>query len=60
MFVNSVERGARSEDLIKDPVQLDAGPMLSSAWAGWIYFESEVEVEAAKGEPYCRPMLRAA
>jgi hypothetical protein len=23
--------------------------MSSSAWAGWIYFESEVKVEAAKG-----------
>ncbi len=29
--------------------------MPSSAWAGWIYFESPVEVEAAKGVPYRRP-----
>jgi hypothetical protein len=33
--------------------------MPSSAWAGWICFESEVEVEAAKGVPYRRLMLRA-
>ncbi len=33
--------------------------MLSSAWASWIYFESEVEVEAAKGVPYRWPLLRA-
>ncbi len=33
--------------------------MPSSAWAGWIYFESEVEVEAANGVKYRRPMLRA-
>ncbi len=26
--------------------------MPSSAWAGWIYFESLVEVEAANGVPY--------
>ncbi len=44
----------------KDPVELDAGPMQSSAWAGWICFESEVEVEAAKDEPYRRSKLRAA
>ncbi len=43
----------------KDPVKLDAGPMLSSAWAGWICFESEMEVEAAKGVPYGRPILGA-
>jgi hypothetical protein len=34
--------------------------MPSSAWAGWIYFESTVEVEAAKGVRYRLPMLRAA
>jgi hypothetical protein len=34
--------------------------MLFSAWTGWIYFESEVELEDAKGVLYCRPMLRAA
>ncbi len=34
--------------------------MPSSAWAGWIYFESEMEVEAAKGVPYRRPILGAA
>jgi hypothetical protein len=34
--------------------------MPPSAWAGWICFESEVEVEAAKDEPYCRSNLRAA
>jgi hypothetical protein len=33
--------------------------MPSSAWAGWVCFESEVEVEAAKGVPYSRLMLRA-
>jgi hypothetical protein len=33
--------------------------MPSSAWAGWICYESEVEVEAAKGVQYRRPMLRA-
>jgi hypothetical protein len=33
--------------------------MPSSAWAGWICFESVVEVEAAKGVPYRLPMLRA-
>jgi hypothetical protein len=33
--------------------------MPSSAWAGWICFESEVEMEAAKGVPYRRLMLRA-
>jgi hypothetical protein len=43
----------------KDPVQVDTGPMPSSAWAGWICFESEMEVEAAKGVPYRRPMLGA-
>ncbi len=26
--------------------------MPSSAWAGWIYVENPVEVEAAKGVPY--------
>jgi hypothetical protein len=34
--------------------------MPSSAWAGWICFESEVEVEAAKYEPYRRSKLWAA
>ncbi len=34
--------------------------MPSSAWAGWINVESLVEVEAAKGVPYRRPILRAA
>jgi hypothetical protein len=34
--------------------------MPSSAWAAWIYFENEVEVEAAKGVLYRLPMLRAA
>ncbi len=43
----------------KDPVQLDAGPMPSSAWAGWIYFESPVKVEAANGVPYRRLIIRA-
>ncbi len=43
----------------KDPVYIDAGPMPSSAWAGWIRFESEVEVEAAKSVPYRRLMLSA-
>jgi hypothetical protein len=43
----------------KDPVLIDAGPMPSSAWAGWMCFESEVEVEAAKGVPYRLPMFRA-
>ncbi len=33
--------------------------MPSSAWAGWICFESEVEVEAAKDEPYRRSKIRA-
>jgi hypothetical protein len=33
--------------------------MPPSAWAGWICFESEVEVEAAKDEPYRRSKLRA-
>jgi hypothetical protein len=33
--------------------------MPSSAWAGWICFESEMEVEAAKGVLYRRLMLRA-
>jgi hypothetical protein len=33
--------------------------MPSYAWAGWICFESEVEVEAAKSVPYCRLVLRA-
>jgi hypothetical protein len=33
--------------------------MPSSAWAGWMCFESEVEVEAAKGVPYYQLMLRA-
>jgi hypothetical protein len=33
--------------------------MPSSAWAGWICFESEVEVEAAKGVLYRRLMLTA-
>jgi hypothetical protein len=32
--------------------------MPPSAWAGWICFESEVEVEAAKGELYSQLMLR--
>jgi hypothetical protein len=32
--------------------------MPSSAWAGWICFESEVEVEAAKTVPYRRLILR--
>ncbi len=44
----------------KDPILIDVGPMPSSAWAGWICFESEVEVEAAKSVPYRRPMFRAA
>ncbi len=39
-------------------VKLDTGPLPSSAWAGWRGFESEMEVEAAKGVPYFRPMLR--
>ncbi len=43
----------------KDPVYKDAGPLLSSAWTGWMCFDSEVEVEAAKCEPYRRFMLRA-
>jgi hypothetical protein len=30
-------------------ITLDEGPLLSSAWAGWMCFDSEVEVEAAKG-----------
>jgi hypothetical protein len=34
--------------------------MPSSAWASWIYFEIPVEVEAAKGVPYRRPILKAA
>jgi hypothetical protein len=51
--------GGGGGGLHKDPVQLDAGPMLSPAWAGWKCFESEVEVEAAKGVPYRRSMLRA-
>jgi hypothetical protein len=33
----------------KDPALLDAGPLPSSALAGWKGFDSEVEVEAAKG-----------
>jgi hypothetical protein len=33
--------------------------MPSNARAGWICFESEVAVEAAKSVPYCRLMLRA-
>jgi hypothetical protein len=33
--------------------------MPSSAWAGWRCFESEVEVEAAKDEPYRQSKLRA-
>jgi hypothetical protein len=43
----------------KDPVQLDAGPLPSSAWAGWRCFNSEMEVEAAKGELYRWPILTA-
>jgi hypothetical protein len=31
--------------------------MPSYAWAGWICFESKMEVEAAKGVPYRRPIL---
>ncbi len=34
-------------------------PCRPSSWAGWICFESEVEVEAAKGVSYRRSMLRA-
>jgi hypothetical protein len=34
--------------------------MPPSAWTGWIWFESKVEVEAAKDEPYCWSKLRAA
>ncbi len=34
--------------------------MPSSAWAGWINVEILVEVEAATGVPYRRPILRAA
>ncbi len=34
--------------------------MPSSAWGGWIYFESPVEVEAAKVVLYRQPLLRAA
>ncbi len=33
--------------------------MPSSAWTGWLYFESPVEVEAAKSVPCRRLMLRA-
>jgi hypothetical protein len=51
--------GGGGGGLHKDPVQLDAGPMLSPAWAGWKCFECELEVEAANGVPYCRSMLRA-
>jgi hypothetical protein len=40
-------------------ITLDEGPLLSSAWAGWMCFDSEVEVEAAKGEPYHWSMLKA-
>ncbi len=43
----------------KDPVQIDAGPLPSSAWAGWIWIDSEVEAEAANIVPYRRLMLRA-
>ncbi len=36
---------------------VDAGPLPSSAWAGWKGFGSEVEVEAAKGVLYCTTVL---
>ncbi len=43
----------------KDPVLLDAGPLPSPARSSWKGFDIEVEVEATKGKPYRRPMLRA-
>ncbi len=43
----------------KAPIQIDAGPLPSSAWSGWMCIDSEVEVEAAKGVLYRRLMLRA-
>jgi hypothetical protein len=30
-----------------------------STWADWICFESEMEIEAAKGVPYLQPILGA-
>jgi hypothetical protein len=33
------------------------GPLLSSAWAGWKSFDSEVEVVAVKNLQCCQPEL---
>ncbi len=43
----------------EDPVQLNARPLPSSAWAGRGVFDSEVEMEAAKCLLYRRPKFRA-
>jgi hypothetical protein len=55
----SVPSNLSSIAYIRDIVLLDARPLPSSAYAGWKGFDSEVEVEAAKAEPYGWPKLRA-